>query len=101
PAEDPVDERLGTLAPVLGNAYYFDSAIAGLVDGPLRTIASWLDRVVDRKIIDGTVDGIGWLFARLAASLRYVQDGLVRRYALGIVLGAVAILLYLVVGVGR
>jgi hypothetical protein len=33
--------------------------------------------------------------------LRHLQDGLVRRYALGITLGTVAILLYLVLWAGR
>jgi hypothetical protein len=33
--------------------------------------------------------------------LRHVQDGLVRRYALGILVGAVAVLLFLLVYVAR
>ena len=67
---------------------------------PGRGFAGFLDRVVDQKIIDGTVDGIGGLVKRGALGIRHVQDGLVRRYALGIALGAVALLLYLVVRAG-
>ena len=67
---------------------------------PGRGFANFLDRVVDQKIIDGTVDGIGGLVKRAALGLRHVQDGLVRRYALGIAFGAVALLLYLVVRAG-
>ena len=72
-----------------------------LVDGPLRAFASFLDRVVDAKIIDGAVNGVGWLVKQAGGSLRHLQDGLVRRYALGIAFGTVAILLYLVLWAGR
>jgi NADH-quinone oxidoreductase subunit L len=99
-ATEPLDSRLGVVAPVLGHAYYYDDGVSRAVAGPGRGFASWLDRVIDRKIIDGTVDGIGGLVKRAALGLRHVQDGLVRRYALGIAFGAVALLLYLVVRAG-
>ena len=99
-SEEPLDAKLGPVAPVLGHAYYFDDTVSKLVDGPGRGFANFLDRVVDQKIIDGTVDGIGGLVKRAALGLRHVQDGLVRRYALGIAFGAVALLLYLVVRAG-
>ena len=70
------------------------------IAGPGRGFASFLDRVVDQKIIDGTVDGIGGLVKRAALGLRHVQDGLVRRYALGIAFGAAALLLYVVIRAG-
>jgi NADH-quinone oxidoreductase subunit L len=101
PEEDPLNERLGVAAPVLGHAYYYDETVARTVDGPLRGMASWLDRVLDRRIIDGAVDGVGWLVKQGAAALRHLQDGLVRRYALGIAFGTAALLLYLVLWVGR
>ena len=99
-AEEPLDAKLGPIAPVLGNAYYYDDTVSKLVDGPGRGFASFLDRVVDQKIIDGTVDGIGGLVKRAALGLRHVQDGLVRRYALGIAFGAAALLLYVVIRAG-
>jgi len=99
-SDEPLAAKLGPVAPVLGNAYYFDDTVSKFVDGPGRGFANFLDRVVDQKIIDGTVDGIGGLVKRAALGLRHVQDGLVRRYALGIAFGAVALLLYLVVRAG-
>jgi len=89
------------VAPVLGHAYYYDAAVSRTVDGPLRGLASWLDRVLDRRVIDGAVDGVGWLVKQGAGGLRHLQDGLVRRYALGIAFGTAALLLYLVIWVGR
>jgi NADH-quinone oxidoreductase subunit L len=99
-AEEPLDAKLGPIAPVLGHAYYYDDTVSKLVAGPGRGFASFLDRVVDQKIIDGTVDGIGGLVKRAALGLRHVQDGLVRRYALGIAFGAAALLLYVVIRAG-
>jgi NADH-quinone oxidoreductase subunit L len=101
PEQDPINEKLGPVAPVLGNAYYYDAGISKLVGGPLRSFASFLDRVVDTKIIDGAVNGVGWIVKRLAAGLHFLQDGLVRRYAAAIAFGAVALLLYFVLWVGR
>ena len=98
---DPLDEKLGGIAPVLGNAYYYDAGVARLVGGPGRALASWLDRVVDNKIIDGTVNGIGSLFALMSRGVQQLQDGRVRRYALAITVGVVAVLLYVVIWLGR
>jgi NADH-quinone oxidoreductase subunit L len=98
---DPLDDKLGGLAPVLGNAYYFDAGVSRLVDGPGRGLANWLDRVVDTKIIDGTVNGVGSLFALLSRGIQAIQDGQVRRYALGIMVGVSGVLLYLVIWLGR
>jgi NADH-quinone oxidoreductase subunit L len=101
PEHDPLDERLGVAGRVFGHAYYYDEGIAKLVGGPLRAVADFLNRVVDAKLIDGTVDGVGHLVKRAAFGLRHVQNGLVRRYALGIAFGAAGLLLYVVVWAGR
>jgi NADH-quinone oxidoreductase subunit L len=98
---DPLEERLGRLAPVLGNAYYYDHGISKLVGGPGKATASWLDRVVDTKIIDGAVNGVGRLFELLSRGVQEIQDGHVRRYAMGIAIGTVGILLYVVLWIGR
>jgi NADH-quinone oxidoreductase subunit L len=98
---DPLRQRLGPLAPIFGHAYYYDEGIAKLVDGPGRSTAGWLDRVVDTKIIDGTVNGVGSLFGLLSRGVQQLQDGRVRRYALGITVGAAAGLLYVVIWLGR
>ena len=98
---DPLDAKLGAGRPGARQRLLLRRrASRKLVDGPGRGFANFLDRVVDQKIIDGTVDGIGGLVKRAALGLRHVQDGLVRRYALGIAFGAVALLLYLVVRAG-
>jgi NADH-quinone oxidoreductase subunit L len=101
PAEDPLPEKLGRLGKVLGHAYYYDESISRFVGGPGRRFASWLDRVFDQKIIDGAVNGVARLFGYFGKGLSKVEDGLVRRYALGILLGTVAIVLFLLLWAGR
>ncbi len=98
---DPLDEKLGAVAPVLGHAYYYDAGVSKLVGGPGRTLATWLANVVDDKIIDGAVNGVGSLFTLLARGVQTLQDGRVRRYALGITVGTAAALLYVVIWLGR
>ena len=101
PAEDPLPAKLGGLGKVLGHAYYYDEGIGRFVGGPGRAAASWLNRVFDQKIIDGAVNGVAHLFGWFGKQLSKVEDGWVRRYALGILLGTVAVLLYLILWAGR
>jgi NADH-quinone oxidoreductase subunit L len=101
PDRDPLAEKLGPLAPVLGNGYYYDEAVSRLVGGPGKSFAGWLDRVVDTKIIDGAVNGVGSLVGILSRGIQELQDGRVRRYALGISVGTVGALLYVVLWLGR
>ena len=63
--------------------------------------ATFLDRDVDQRVIDGAVNGTAHLVRRAAEGLRHAQDGLVRRYAIGIALGAAALLLFFLAYAGR
>ena len=101
PDRDPALERLGPFAKVFGHAYYFDEAVARFVAGPGRRIFEWISAIFDVRIIDGAVNGVASLVRGAAGGLRKVQTGLVRSYALWIVVGAAALLLYLVVWAGR
>jgi hypothetical protein len=53
--------------------------------------------VFDRRVIDGTANGLGRGFSALAVAGRRVQTGLVRTYALAFLLGVVGVLWYLAV----
>jgi len=92
--KDPEYERLGALAPVLANAYYIDLGLSRLVSGPVTAFASFLANVIDREVIDGAVNGIAYVFRDAGGGLRRIQTGLVRNYALGIVAGAVALVIW-------
>ncbi len=92
---DPGAERLGGFATVLAHAYYFDDAVAWLVAGPVTAFARFLSDGVDRRGIDGAVNGIGFGARGIGGGLRRVQTGLVRNYALAILFGAAVLLAYM------
>jgi NADH-quinone oxidoreductase subunit L len=98
---DPFEERLGVFGRLFGHAYYYDEGISRAVDGPLRRFADWLSRVFDAGIIDGAVNGLGWLVRETSTGFRKLQTGFVRNYALGIVLGTVALFSYLLIWAAR
>ncbi|MDP9332949.1 MAG: NADH-quinone oxidoreductase subunit L [Actinomycetota bacterium] len=91
---DPGVERLGGFAGVLQNAYYLDLGLARFVSGPVTAFARFLSDGVDRAGIDGAVNGIAAGARAGGGTLRRLQTGLVRNYALGIALGTVMLLLY-------
>ena len=76
--------------------FFVDELYATIVASPARLFASFCAGVVDRRIIDGAVNGIGTLVARASGSWRHIQTGFVRNYAVGVMLGASAIVLYVV-----
>ena len=92
--DDPAVERLGPFAKVLANAYYLDVGLARFVSGPITTAARFVSEGIDHDVIDGAVNGIGRGFRGVGGGLRKVQTGLVRNYALAIVLGAVLLLAF-------
>jgi NADH-quinone oxidoreductase subunit L len=52
----------------------------------------------DAKVIDGAVNGAGWVASRLGGLLRHTQTGRVQNYGLGIATGMVLVLIaYLVI----
>jgi NADH-quinone oxidoreductase subunit L len=78
------------------NKYYVDD-LYGLVwarGGVVLGNALWW---FDAKVIDGAVNGAGWLAQRYGALLRRTQTGHVQNYALGMAAGLVVVLVaYLV-----
>jgi NADH-quinone oxidoreductase subunit L len=89
--------RQDSLEPkALQNAWYVDGLYQKLVEAPGRALANFSAFVVDAKIIDGTVNGVGALVRAGGSRLRTIQSGFVRSYALAVAVGAVAILAYAV-----
>jgi NADH-quinone oxidoreductase subunit L len=80
---------------VLAHGWYIDEGVAAAVSGPLARMATAFSFVVDAGWVDGLVRGVSSTVAASGRQLRRVQTGYVRNYALGIGVGAVAILFYL------
>jgi NADH-quinone oxidoreductase subunit L len=82
---------------VLRRAYFLDDVYDALIGRPGQAFARFCATVVDTKIIDGAVNGVGRLARFTGSALRRVQTGFVRQYALGIVVGVVGLLAWMAV----
>ena len=83
------------LHKLLIEKYYVDEIYDALFVKPIYHLSLWLARVFDPGLIDGIVNGVATLVTGWARGLRRVQTGFVMNYALGILLGAVAVVAYL------
>ncbi len=83
------------LHKILIDKYYVDEIYGALIVTPIYRLSLWLARVFDPGVIDGIVNGLADAVAGWSRGLRRVQTGFVMNYALGILLGAVAVVAYL------
>jgi NADH-quinone oxidoreductase subunit L len=74
--------------------FWHDFVHNNLIRDMFVSFATFLADVFDKFGVDGTVNGIGSLTKGLAVTLRRTQTGFARTYALGVFLGAVALLAY-------
>ena len=92
----PLARALGPALRVFDAKYYFDDVYNAFVR---RVVVGGSDALlwkrVDAGLIDGAVNRAGTLTGALAETLRPVQTGFVRHYALLVLAGAVAIVSYL------
>ena len=80
---------------VLTNKYYVDEIYDAAVVQPIRIVSEeGLWKVVDAKVIDGAVNGVGDTVGGMSDLLRQLQTGSVRAYAASIILGVVMIVGY-------
>jgi len=123
---DPLKRRLGSIFTVLENKWYVDelyqaiivtpfvrisSFLADVIDGRFwhdwfheRVIAgtyNWLsnialDKYADQRGIDAAANGLATVTQWLSVTLRRIQNGFVRSYALSVLLGVVLIVGYLI-----
>ncbi|MHB8245243.1 MAG: NADH-quinone oxidoreductase subunit L [Acidimicrobiales bacterium] len=80
----------------LVRAWYIDWGYDRLIARSSTAMAGFASTVVDNKIIDGAVNGFAGIFRQSGGILRKVQTGYVRNYALGIMVGLVLLLAYVV-----
>jgi NADH-quinone oxidoreductase subunit L len=79
--------------------WYIDESYARFFGGPGRKFfeaCAWFDRTV----IDGAVNGVGFLVQGAGNQIRRIQTGQVRTYAFTMAAGAVAILVFIVTRMG-
>jgi NADH-quinone oxidoreductase subunit L len=123
---DPLKERLGTIFTGMENKWYVDEGYFAVIINPfnklsqfLADVIDWrfwhdwfhetviagtynwvsriaLNRYADQRGIDAFANGLASVTQWLAATMRRVQNGFVRSYALSVLLGVVLIVGYLI-----
>jgi NADH-quinone oxidoreductase subunit L len=83
-----LDEPAG-FGRLLANKWYVDELYDAVVVRPLNAFAGFLNKVVEKNVIDGLVNGAGKLVQYGSRQLRYLQSGLVGGYVLLMVIGIV------------
>lgn len=123
--DDPLRPLLGPFFSLLENKYWVDELYWAVILRPYIALARFLAEVIDWRfwhdwfhdsviwrgynaltrflaepfdlgVIDGIANGLATFTYRLANTLRRVQTGFVRNYALSVFLGVVVILGYLI-----
>src|SRR5204863_7830518 len=79
---------------LLSRKYYVDELYDALFVQPIYRLSLWCARIFDLRVIDGIVNGVAQLVAAWATGMRRVQTGFVMNYALGILIGAVAVVAF-------
>jgi len=91
---DALATRFSGLYRTLLNKYYVDEIYDGVIVQPIKRLSIGLWRGFDAVLIDGTVNGVGYIVRGWSAVLRRLQTGSVRAYAMSLFVGVVTIVGY-------
>lgn len=90
----PDEGKRSLLAKISYHKFYLDEIYDTLIRKPLDVFSRFFYKVVDKKLIDGLVNGLGWSAAEGSKGLRLLQSGNVGFYIFMMVFGIIALLLY-------
>jgi NADH-quinone oxidoreductase subunit L len=92
---DQMAQSLSGPYNLLLNKYYVDEIYDAAIVQPIKTVSTvGLWKGMDVGVVDGAVNGAGYVVGAFAAGLRLLQTGSVKTYAVGTLFGAVGILAY-------
>lgn len=90
------------MAPLVGGArhkFYIDEIYGRLFVLPGKRLAAFCSDVLDRRGIDGLVNGTAAVIGRTSQGLRHIQTGYVRNYAATFLFGVIAVFSFLILRV--
>jgi NADH-quinone oxidoreductase subunit L len=89
-------ERFKTIYTIVFNKYYVDEIYDACFVNSTKKLGTFLWRRFDDGVVDRSVNLVAELMAWLGSVLRKIQTGYVQSYVVGIILGAVIIILFLI-----
>ncbi|MHA4893982.1 NADH-quinone oxidoreductase subunit L [Pedobacter sp. PWIIR3] len=90
----PDEAKRPLLVNLSYNKFYIDEIYDAVIRKPLDLLSTFFYKIVDNKIIDGIVNGLGWGTSEASKGLRLVQSGNVGFYIFMMVIGIISMLLY-------
>ncbi len=93
--ENPFNRTADFLANTLDWDFWHDYVHDKVIGRGFNTIAGLLATPVDLGLIDGIVNGFGWLANRISGGMRRIQTGYVRTYAITFLFGVVVVIIVL------
>src|SRR5688572_29729409 len=92
---DRMAAQYGGIYRLLLNKYYVDEVYDATIVQPIKVVSTeGLWRGFDVKVVDGAVNGAGYLVSGVSIVLLLLQNGSVKTYAMSTFAGVVAILAY-------
>jgi NADH-quinone oxidoreductase subunit L len=89
--------RFARLYHTVNNKYFVDELYDFVFVRGMLKIGALLLKVVDNALIEGAVNGTAAVMQRAGGRLRRIETGYVQEYALGIILGAIIVIGYLMI----
>ncbi len=86
--------KRSALANLSYHKFYIDEVYDLLVRKPLDALSRFFYKVVDTKIVDGIVNGLGWSTSEASKGIRLLQSGNIGFYIFMMVAGIISLLLY-------
>ncbi|WP_316840764.1 NADH-quinone oxidoreductase subunit L [Pedobacter gandavensis] len=90
----PDEGKRSALANLSYHKFYIDEIYDLIIRRPLDAFSTFFYKIIDNKIVDGIVNGLGWGTSEASKGLRLVQSGNVGFYLLMMVVGIISLLLY-------
>ena len=90
----PDEAKRPVLANISYHKFYLDEIYDAIIRKPLDGLSTFFYKIVDNKIVDGIVNGLGWGTSEASKGLRLLQSGNVGFYIFMMVLGIISLLLY-------
>lgn len=84
---EKVEKEETGLGKVLQNKWYVDELYDAAIVKPLLSLAKYLNNILEKKVIDGFVNGVGKAVNYGSRQIRLLQSGQVGTYVLMMVLG--------------
>ncbi len=90
----PDEAERSFLAKLSYHKFYLDEIYDAIIRKPLDGISAFFYRIIDKKLIDGLVNGFGWTASEGSKGLRLLQSGNVGFYIFMMVFGIIGLLAY-------